>query len=691
MNWKKAIHRVTDKFKRDRSSREISKSKSSVIYYSDKSWLNLRFDDSSGIAITKPADLEDRMREPDGAIDEDLLKRVQGSMVGMALGDALGASVEFRPREYLENNPVRDLQSGGTWGLAKGQFTDDTSMALCLASSLVVKKGFNPYDQLVRYKWWYRYGYMSSTGECFDIGKATRDSLEMFEERQKIYADQSRQISRDVDSLSYPDQLQTFDVNCSCDGVAGNGALMRLAPVPLFFYQYPEYAVEYSGLSGQITHGDVKAYDACRYYGALIVAAIQGQKKDDILGDDFYSKNRSWFGKQELCSDIRKIAKGSFKKLDGYYGGIRGKGYIVDALEAALWAFWSDNNSFREGALNAVNLGDDTDTTAAIYGQLAGAYYGLKGLDKEWVRQVYARKFILNLSKWIAYEGTLWQPREYLSSQFPSGITTNEILAGGLIPIDANKSVINELTQTLSQRSSNNLVESSYEIDQHQSGAALNGVLSNRTHSNADVPVVDHEISNKRQLRSRKSRGEERSNLSTTHKTLTNCPSDEYRAPLVESTNQNLFHQAYNTETMAYSTLTVEPPVVRRHTKRTVATDYRAGTDSIPVPSTEPEKTHHSKRNNRSASSSNSKRQSGDHTDTIIRNPSYEINNNEHTRGHRRSDRHANNHDSHKNRISLSDSTQIVPHDGEQSRRTRTPRSSNTTRMPRNYDGSTQM
>ncbi|CAF1532081.1 unnamed protein product [Adineta ricciae] len=675
----------------DRSSREISKSKSSVIYSSEKSWLDLCFDDRSEISITKPADLEDRMREPDGAIDEGLLKRIQGSMMGMAIGDALGASVEFRPRDYLENHPVRDLQSGGTWGLAKGQFTDDTSMALCLASSLVVKKDFNPYDQLVRYKWWYRYGYMSSTGQCFDIGKATRDSLEMFETRQAVYADQSRQISRDVDSLSYPNQLQTFDVNCSYAGVAGNGALMRLAPVPLFFYQYPEYAVEYSGLSGQITHGDVKAYDACRYYGALIVAAIQGQSKDNILSDEFYSKHRSWFGKQELCSDIRKIAKGSFKKLGGYDDGIRGKGYIVDALEAALWAFWSDNNSFREGALNAVNLGDDTDTTAAIYGQLAGAHYGLKGLDKEWVRQVYARKFILNLSKWIAYEGALWQPKEYLSSQFPPDTTTNEISTGGLTPIDSEKYVVNELTQILGHRSSNTLAQSPYEIGRNQSSAAFNGVPLDRTHSNADVPVAHHEIDNKRQVRFRTSHGEEHSNLSTTHKPLTACPSDEYRTPLMESTNQNLFHQAYKTETMTHSTLTVEPAVVRRHAKRIVATDYQPVTDSIPVPITVPEKTHHSKRNSRAASSSNSKRQSGDQTDTVIRNLSYEISDNEYTRGHRRSDHHANNHGSNKNRISLSDSTQIVPHGAEQSRRTRTPRSSNANQMPRNYDGRTQM
>ena len=95
---------------------------------------------------------------------------------------------------------------------------------------------------------------------------------------------------------------------------------------------------------------------------------------------------------------------GSFKKLGGYDDGIRGKGYIVAALQAALWAFWS-TNSFGEGALAAVNLGDDTDTTAAIYGQLAGAVYGYKSLPPHWLEHAYAKKFILTLSKWIAFEG----------------------------------------------------------------------------------------------------------------------------------------------------------------------------------------------------------------------------------------------------------------------------------------------
>jgi len=317
-------------------------------------------------------------------------------------------------------------------------------MALCLANSLVTKRGFSLYDQLVRYTWWFRKGYMSSTGHCFDIGNATRDSLNTFEHRQKRFAKQHNIPPEQMDYFSDEKLLKQFNVYCSEPEVAGNGALMRLAPVPLFFYRYPEYAIEFSGRSGQITHGDMDAYNACRYYGALIVATLHGYKKDQLLDRDFYSKHMTWFGGKKLYNGIKAIAEGSYQKAGGYKDGIRGKGYIVDALEAALWAFWSDGDSFEKGALAAVNLGDDTDTTAAIYGQLAGAYYGYKNLPQHWVKHVYAKKFILNLSKWITYEGQKWHPTEVTTPASPhSTLGSNE----ATISIATDKSTMNKQSE----------------------------------------------------------------------------------------------------------------------------------------------------------------------------------------------------------------------------------------------------
>ena len=281
-------------------------------------------------------------------------------------------------------------------------------MALCLANSLVVRRDFIPYDQLVRYKWWYKYGYMSATGQCFDIGNATRNSIVEFEHRQKQLAKKQYITLADIDSISELKVLREFDVYCSEDGIAGNAALTRLSPVPLFFYKTPVEAVEFSGQSGQITHGDRKVYDACRFFGALIVAALRGEPKDQLLDTDFYKKHLTWFGDIALHPEIISIAMGSYKRPGGYYDGIRAKGYIVNALEAALWAFWSDENSFENGVIRAVNLGDYTTAVAAIYGQLAGAFYGYQQLPKKWVDHLYALKFMKKMSKWIAYEGQCW-------------------------------------------------------------------------------------------------------------------------------------------------------------------------------------------------------------------------------------------------------------------------------------------
>jgi ADP-ribosylglycohydrolase len=350
-------------------------------------------------------------------------EKIVGSLVGLAIGDALGASVEFRPHQYLVDHPIKDMQGGGTWGLQAGQWTDDTSMALCLASSLITRHGFDPYDQMVRYKWWYKKGFLSSTGECFDIGSTTRTALEEFSQRQNTLKQHFRVVKEEeIDRIPF-DQVKNvpnFNVVCGKSGDAGNGPLMRLAPVPLFYFRDPERAVRLAGESARLTHGDQKAIDACRYYAALIVAAVCGESKDGLLNERFYEQHQQWFGRDKLHDEVLRVAGGSYKKQGGYGDGIRGKNYIVNTLEAALWAFWSDGNSFAQGALNAVNLGDDTDTTAAVYGQLAGAYYGVSKIPPQWATRLYARDFIICVAEWLYVEGSSIQSNTSQQQQHTS-------------------------------------------------------------------------------------------------------------------------------------------------------------------------------------------------------------------------------------------------------------------------------
>ena len=280
--------------------------------------------------------------------------RWQGCLVGLAVGDALGTTVEFKPPGSFE--PITDIVGGGPFRLKAGQWTDDTSMALCLAESLVETRTFDPLDQMHRYIRWWRHGHLSSTGHCFDIGSTTRDSLSRF------------QITGDP-------MAGTTDANA-----AGNGSLMRLAPVVMAFANDPLEAIYYAGESSKTTHGAQTAVDACRYFAGLLFGALHGHEKSQLLFPGYCPESGYW-EQEPLCMEIDEVARGSFLRKDP--PEIRGTGFVVKSLEAALWAF-SRSDSFQEGCLLAANLGDDADTTAAIYGQIAGAYYGLEGIPKSW-------------------------------------------------------------------------------------------------------------------------------------------------------------------------------------------------------------------------------------------------------------------------------------------------------------------
>ena len=285
----------------------------------------------------------------------------RGALVGLAVGDAVGTTVEFRPPGTFDR--VTDMVGGGPFRLPAGAWTDDTSMAMCLAESLASCGGFDPVDQLERYVRWYREGHWSSTGRCFDIGNSTRKALERFERTGEPYPG-------DADP-----------------GGGGNGPLMKLAPVPLAFARRPDLAIEHASASARTTHGAPEAADACRYFAVLLLAALRGASADDVL-------RMGWEG-EPLHPKVAAVAAGSFLTKEPPV--IRGGGYIVDALEAALWALRS-TSSFEEGVLAAVNLGDDADTTAAIYGQLAGAVYGVDGIPPHWREKVVMRDEILALA-----------------------------------------------------------------------------------------------------------------------------------------------------------------------------------------------------------------------------------------------------------------------------------------------------
>jgi ADP-ribosyl-[dinitrogen reductase] hydrolase len=276
--------------------------------------------------------------------------RAVGALLGLAVGDAVGTTLEFKPKPKFAL--LADLVGGGPFSLEPGQWTDDTAMALALANSLLAQPSFDPIDLMDRFVAWRRTGEYSCTGECFDIGTTVRAALDR-------YRRDGNPIAGATDEWS-----------------AGNGALMRLAPVAIRYWQEPGKLKSIAALQTQTTHGAPEAVDASVLFAEILADAIAGCPVHEVL--------RSRVG--DFAGEISKVAAGLLWR-GKHRNQIRGTGYVVESLNASLWAV-SRTTSFRSAILLAANLGDDADTTAAITGQLAAALYGLSAIPADWLAKL---------------------------------------------------------------------------------------------------------------------------------------------------------------------------------------------------------------------------------------------------------------------------------------------------------------
>lgn len=276
--------------------------------------------------------------------------RLRGTLIGLAVGDALGAAVEFMPRGTFP--PVTGYRGGGPHGIYPGDWTDDTSMALALADSIATA-GWDLNDQARRYLAWWERGAYSVNGTCFDIGNTVRRGLSNF----RGGADASVSGIRSQQD-------------------SGNGSIMRLAPVPIrFAHWYPDRLEELAlkaEESSLPTHASPACRSACRYMAVVLAALIRGEDRATVL-DPAWPALRRLEAAAPLDPLVAEIAAGSFRTRNP--PEIRGSGWVVRCLEAALWAF-RGASSFEEAVFAAVDLGDDADTTGAVCGQFAGAFWG---------------------------------------------------------------------------------------------------------------------------------------------------------------------------------------------------------------------------------------------------------------------------------------------------------------------------
>jgi ADP-ribosyl-[dinitrogen reductase] hydrolase len=294
----------------------------------------------------------------------DIKNKLLGSFLGLAIGDCVGTTVEFNKRDTFE--PITDMIGQGPFNLPAGYWTDDTSMALCLAQSLLEYPDLNKTDLLTRFTNWYHNGENSSTGTCFDIGSTTLSAILNFEE--------TKQTTNNTIYYS-----------------AGNGSIMRLAPAFIKHHKDIEKAVSVAVLQSETTHGTYECLYASEMLTRLLYRALQAPSKYYVY--DVMTRNSNY---NEF---VENILEAIYKPRDQ----IKSSGYVVHTLQAAIWSFHNTDN-FKDAILLATNLGDDSDTVAAVTGQIAGMYYGLDNIPTDWVNKLYQKDMFIELGNKLINE-----------------------------------------------------------------------------------------------------------------------------------------------------------------------------------------------------------------------------------------------------------------------------------------------
>ncbi len=302
-------------------------------------------------------------------------KSFKSALFGVAIGDALGVPVEFSPREKLLQDPITDMTGYGTYNLPPGTWSDDSSLTFCLAESLC--SGFNTDHMGELFVKWYYQDYWTATGEVFDIGIGTRNALYKIKNGTKAELAGGREENDN-----------------------GNGSLMRILPLVFAIKDLPiEERFERTKQVSSITHGHIRAVMACFYYLEFARQLIEGKSKFDIY-EDLQITLPSFFKNTGIESAeiayFDRILKANIADLR--LSEIKSGGYVIETIEACIWCLLTTEN-YKDAVLKAVNLGHDTDTTAAVTGGLAGLLYGFECIPEDWVKKIAKREEIEELGE----------------------------------------------------------------------------------------------------------------------------------------------------------------------------------------------------------------------------------------------------------------------------------------------------
>lgn len=287
--------------------------------------------------------------------------RAQGSVIGLAVGDAIGTTLEFSKRDSYDH--LTDMVGGGPFDLAIGEWTDDTSMALCLGHSLLCNHRLSESDLLNRFYRWYTQGYMSSNGVCFDIGITTVEALNEWASTGSV-------------------------VNCRNSSQSGNGSIMRLSPAVVAHHSNRACALDVAVRQSMTTHSSCECLSSVELLTHYLFDLYQGH--DRLQHRDHWSPKVQAVANQDYETLSRDLVSSS--------------GYVVHTLEASIWCV-HHSQSFEQAVLMAANLGNDSDTVAAVTGQIAGAKWGASAIPKKWVDRLSHCDIIVDMAQKLYQKG----------------------------------------------------------------------------------------------------------------------------------------------------------------------------------------------------------------------------------------------------------------------------------------------
>ena len=296
-------------------------------------------------------------------------------LIGSAVGDALGVPVEFKSRQYLQQNPVTDMTGYGTYNMPPGTFSDDSSMMFCLAESLC--NGYNVNDIAEKFQMWMHEGYWTADGEVFDVGISTRKAINRL-----------RVVKNPTEAGS------------TAESDNGNGSLMRILPLAIFTTDLSiDERCEIVKEVSSITHAHNRSVLACIYYIEFALNVLDSENLEEA-----YLNTNFWL---KLFLEENEIYKNEFQYFERILRGklidlkedeLTSTGYVMDSLEASIWCLLH-TDSYKNCVLKAVNLGHDTDTIACIAGGIAGIYYDVETIPTNWIEQLARVDDILYLAE----------------------------------------------------------------------------------------------------------------------------------------------------------------------------------------------------------------------------------------------------------------------------------------------------